>query len=84
MIEVISHRGYWKTPEERNAPVAFERSFSLGFGTETDVRDCVRDGVSELVISHDIPRGGEFAFADMLRLARVIREGTWRVVADVA
>lgn len=69
MIEVISHRGYWKTAEEKNAPIAFERSFSLGFGTETDVRDCLRGGVSELVISHDIPSGGEMGFADMLRLA---------------
>lgn len=46
---VLSHRGYWKTKEERNLPVAFDRSFDLGFGTETDLRD--RDG--RIVISHD-------------------------------
>jgi len=46
---IISHRGYWKSPEEKNSMKAFDRSFSLNFGTETDFRD--RDG--ELVISHD-------------------------------
>lgn len=48
-MEIISHRGYWKTPQEKNRRVAFERSFALGFGTETDFRDW--DG--NLVISHD-------------------------------
>lgn len=51
MMEIISHRGYWKSFEEKNQFVSFKRSFSLGFGTETDLRDC--DG--EIVISHDIP-----------------------------
>jgi len=36
---VISHRGYWKELAEKNRPIAFERSFALGFGTETDIRD---------------------------------------------
>ena len=49
MMRVISHRGFWKSPEEKNQPVAFKRSFDLGFGTETDLRD--RDGA--IVISHD-------------------------------
>ena len=52
-MEVISHRGYWQSAPEKNLPVAFERSFSLGFGTETDVRD--HNGC--LVISHDMPTG---------------------------
>lgn len=47
---ILSHRGYWKEISEKNLPVAFERSFSLGFGTETDIRDYK----GELVISHDI------------------------------
>jgi glycerophosphoryl diester phosphodiesterase len=50
MMEIISHRGYWKTIEEKNGKKAFERSFELGFGTETDIRDFN----GELVISHDI------------------------------
>lgn len=47
---ILSHRGYWKEVPEKNLPIAFERSFSLGFGTETDIRDYK----GELVISHDI------------------------------
>jgi glycerophosphoryl diester phosphodiesterase len=62
MMEVISHRGYWKSPLEKNLPVAFERSFSLGFGTETDVRD--HDG--RLVISHDMPTGDVLSFETYL------------------
>lgn len=49
---ILSHRGYWKSAKEKNALIAFERSFSLGLGTETDLRD--RDG--KLVISHDPAR----------------------------
>jgi glycerophosphoryl diester phosphodiesterase len=49
---ILSHRGYWKSVDEKNTRVAFDRSFSLGFGTETDLRDS--DG--ELVISHDPAR----------------------------
>ncbi|MCX2718539.1 hypothetical protein [Lentiprolixibacter aurantiacus] len=48
---IISHRGYWKINSEKNTVKAFERSFSLGFGTETDIRDYK----GELVISHDMP-----------------------------
>jgi glycerophosphoryl diester phosphodiesterase len=50
MMQIISHRGYWKAPEEKNTAVAFDRSFSLGFGTETDFRDYLED----VVISHDV------------------------------
>jgi hypothetical protein len=50
----LSHRGYWQTADEKNTEAAFVRSFSSGFGTETDVRDL--DG--QLVISHDPPRAG--------------------------
>ena len=35
LMMILSHRGYWK---EKNLPIAFERSFSLGFGTETDYK----------------------------------------------
>ncbi|WNJ96495.1 hypothetical protein RND59_05195 [Vibrio ruber] len=62
-MEIISHRGYWKTDIEKNTSVAFERSFKLGFGTETDVRD--NNGI--LVISHDIPRGNEIYFSQFLQ-----------------
>ena len=58
MMDVLSHRGYWTAASEKNTPAAFERSFALGFGTETDVRD--HDG--RLVISHDMPTGEALAF----------------------
>ena len=58
MMDVLSHRGYWTDASEKNTPAAFERSFALGFGTETDVRD--HDG--RLVISHDMPTGEALAF----------------------
>jgi len=49
-MEIISHRGYWKSVEEKNKKSAFENSFSLDFGTETDFRDFC----GQLVVSHDI------------------------------
>lgn len=63
-MEILSHRGYWKTLEERNQHIAFERSFNLNFGTETDLRD----SLGEIVISHDMPQGGEMLFEDVLKI----------------
>ena len=63
-MKIISHRGYWKTMDERNTRAAFIRSFANGFGTETDVRDiCGR-----IVISHDMPRGDEISFEEVLQI----------------
>ncbi|MBL6457867.1 hypothetical protein JMJ55_21245 [Belnapia sp. T6] len=59
---ILSHRGYWREAAEKNQPVAFRRSFDLGYGTETDVRD----SLGRLVIAHDMPRGGELDLAGML------------------
>ena len=50
-MEVISHRGYWKSVKEKNTKASFVRSFEAGFGTETDVRDFG----GALVVSHDPP-----------------------------
>ncbi|KKJ94250.1 phosphodiesterase [Stutzerimonas stutzeri] len=61
-MEIISHRGYWLELHERNQPVAFHRSFDLGYGAETDVRDCG----GRLVISHDMPTGNEMTLDDLL------------------
>lgn len=61
-MQILSHRGYWKTAEEKNGKKAFKRSFDLGFGTETDIRD----HGSHLVISHDIPNGNEQLLDDFL------------------
>lgn len=63
-MEIISHRGYWKTIEEKNTKIAFERSFELGLGTETDIRDYE----GELVISHDIADSTCMKLEDFLEL----------------
>lgn len=61
---ILSHRGYWKEPQEKNTRQAFVRSFALGYGTETDVRDCA----GKLVIAHDMPRGDEILFEELLQI----------------
>ena len=64
-MRIISHRGFWKTPSEKNTVVAFQRSFDLGFGLETDLRD----HMGQLVISHDIVNNGEISFSNLLSLS---------------
>lgn len=61
---IISHRGYWKDPEEKNKQSAFKRSFRLGFGSELDVRDYC----GKLVVSHDIADSTCFEFASLLEI----------------
>jgi glycerophosphoryl diester phosphodiesterase len=63
-MKIISHRGYWKNPKEKNQKTAFERSFSLGFGTETDLRDF--DG--HIVISHDIADGNAISLNELFSI----------------
>ena len=88
-MRILSHRGYWLEPAEKNSVAAFARSFSRGYGTETDFRD--RNGV--LVVSHDVPDGSAMAadaFFQMyaavnpeLPLALNIKaDGLQRMVAD--
>jgi hypothetical protein len=48
-MRILSHRGFWRTPEEQNTAAAFAHSFAQGFGTATDLRD----GGRSLVASHD-------------------------------
>lgn len=61
---VLSHRGFWLNQAEKNSLVAFERSFSLGIGVETDIRDW--DG--RLVISHDLPNCDSIPFENFISL----------------
>lgn len=63
-MEIISHRGYWTKEIAKNSSEAFENSFRLGFGTETDIRDVE----GKLVISHDMPKGGEMPFDEFIQL----------------
>lgn len=61
---ILSHRGLWQAPSERNTGVAFAKAFASGFGIETDVRD----SFGALVISHDPPVGQVQPFVDLLTL----------------
>ena len=63
-INIIAHRGYWKKIEEKNTKLAFERAFENGFGIETDLRDIC----GKIVISHDMPKGDEITFEEVLQL----------------
>ena len=63
-MRILSHRGYWLSPEEKNREAAFSRSFDLGFGCETDLRD----SGGEIVISHDMATGGEVTFEELLQI----------------
>ncbi|CAM8660122.1 hypothetical protein MCEMSE6_02942 [Oxalobacteraceae bacterium] len=64
-MKIISHRGYWKIPAEKNTAKAFSKSFAMNFGVETDVRDYC----GQLVVSHDPPTGGELFFHEFLEIA---------------
>jgi glycerophosphoryl diester phosphodiesterase len=66
-MKILSHRGYWKAEAEKNTEMAFNNSFSLSFGTETDVRDFN----GRLVISHDIATGTEIGFEKFMGLANL-------------
>jgi hypothetical protein len=63
-MKILCHRGYWKEPSEKNSDTALRRGFSLGLGTETDIRDLN----GELVISHDPAKPGVLTFADLLSM----------------
>lgn len=64
IMQIIAHRGYWLDPAEKNTAKAFDRALRNGFGIETDLRD----RMGEVVISHDMPYGGEMTLADFLSL----------------
>lgn len=63
-MEIIAHRGFWKVESEKNTRIAFERAFENGFGIETDLRDIK----GEIIISHNMPKGGEISFEEVLQL----------------
>ena len=64
IVEILAHRGWWMRESEKNTKTAFERAFNSGFGVETDLRDIK----GEIVISHNMPQGGEMKFEELLEL----------------
>lgn len=65
-MKILSHRGYWMEPAEKNSVSALMRSLEHGFGLETDIRDCA----GKLVVSHDMPSGDELGFDELINLCR--------------
>jgi hypothetical protein len=63
-MKIVAHRGCWSAAAQKNSPGAFERALRGGFGIETDLRDAG----GEVVISHDMPRGGEMTLDAFLAL----------------
>lgn len=64
MIKILAHRGFFKSEKEKNTKTAFERAFDNNFGIETDLRDIK----GKIVISHDMPKGDEMTFEELLIL----------------
>lgn len=64
-MKIISHRGYWFNPEEKNKLISFERSFNLRFGVETDIRDSNRI----LKIAHDMPTEIDLNATEFFKMA---------------
>lgn len=63
-MDIAAHRGHWKISAEKNSLEAFERALRSGMGIETDLRDWQ----GEVVISHDMPRGGEMTLDTFFEL----------------
>jgi hypothetical protein len=61
-VAILAHRGWWRDPSEKNAPISFDRALEAGYGIETDIRD--RDG--SLVISHDMAGADAQSLDDFL------------------
>lgn len=65
-MQIIAHRGYWLSEQEKNTSAAFSRALKYGFGIELDLRDMN----GSLVISHDIPVDGAMKAEEFIDLYR--------------
>lgn len=68
-MQIIAHRGFWKTSEEKNSLVALRRALEDGYGFETDIRDCA----GQLLITHNPPKGDEATLEEVLRIYQETR-----------
>lgn len=75
---ILSHRGYWNEARPKNSIEAFEVSFDLGFGTETDFRD----SQGTLVISHDPAPVGAIPATDFFT-ALATRDKTLPIAVNI-
>lgn len=65
-MKILSHRGLWRQPPEKNTLGAFSASLAAGFGFESDVRDYA----GGLVISHEMADASSPSLAAVLELLR--------------
>jgi glycerophosphoryl diester phosphodiesterase len=72
-MNILAHRGYWLSADEKNSVVAFRRAFAAGFGVETDLRDYR----GEIVISHDYASSSSLPIDDFLSLYREAKCEGW-------
>lgn len=63
-MQIIAHRGLWRTVAEQNTLPALTGAFEHGFGIETDVRDYG----GRLLISHNPPLGDECGLDALLEV----------------
>lgn len=63
-MDILAHRGFWRTIDERNSIDAMKAAFEHGFGIETDIRDYC----GKLVISHNIANENSILAEDVFRL----------------
>lgn len=63
-MELLCHRGWWRSAEEKNAATALARAFDSGLGVETDLRDLA----GSVVVSHDPPVEAALDLAGLLDL----------------
>lgn len=63
-MQIIAHRGFWKTADEKNSFTALKRAVEYGFGFETDFRD----SGGRILITHNPPIGNEFTADELFRL----------------
>ena len=63
-MQIIAHRGFWRTADEKNSFTALKRAVEYGFGFETDFRDFG----GRILISHNPPIGNEFTADELFRL----------------
>ena len=65
-MNILCHRGAWKSENEKNTILAFSNALNLKHGFESDVRDYN----SSLVISHDIADKNSILFEEVLKLLK--------------
>ena len=63
-MQIISHRGFWKSQLEKNTLISTKRSIDAGYGVEIDIRDAK----NELIVSHDVPAHDSIKFSKHLEL----------------